>query len=362
MLASKRFDRYKDEHLSSIRQSVISGDEGMVKVLSVLFQSVAGTVTAKNLFERKERIMGLESIKELDYSPEDVERLSIALLRHEESIGGPENLGFLVSAFLNALIINGKDESYTVHADGYLNMRLLGYKNTSKTITVHGELHGDIGEEMAGGRIFATGDVHGYIGSSMSGGEIVVHGDSLQGTGISQKGGSIEIRGNASGQVGLYMNDGEIVVRGDAEANVGLQMHGGKITVEGDTITEDITILDGTLVFKGNVKGEHIGDHNTFGGRISVKGDVEGMIGKSQTEGEIVIHGDVKGDVGPGLRGARITVKGSVDGVVGAFKSSNGNNYAPMDSGEVHIGGEIKELEEINGGKIYQRGKLIVDK
>jgi formylmethanofuran dehydrogenase subunit C len=33
----------------------------------------------------------------------------------------------------------------------------LGYRNTSKTIIVHGDVYGDIGEKMTGGRIYHKG-------------------------------------------------------------------------------------------------------------------------------------------------------------------------------------------------------------
>ena len=70
-----------------------------------------------------------------------------------------------------------------------------------------------------------------------------------------------------------------------------------------------------------------------------------GMEGKTVT-----FIGDLDG-VGDGMESGRVIVKGNA-GIVG-----NG-----MLGGEIHIEGEFKKITGVIGGKVYHKGKLVVDK
>jgi hypothetical protein len=112
----------------------------------------------------------------------------------------------------------------------------------------------------------------------------------------------------------------------------------------------------GTLEVHGNA-GFGLG-RTTRGGRIAVFGSAEGGVGTCLYGGTIEIHGDAGYDIGTSMRGGKIIVHGNVSHKIGA----------KMEGGEIHIEGEIlhwpnpSHMPEMKKGKIYHKGKLIIDK
>jgi hypothetical protein len=89
------------------------------------------------------------------------------------------------------------------------------------------------------------------------------------------------------------------------------------------------------------------------GGRILVRGSGGNSAGRSLENGDIILEGNVCHAVGLSSRGGTITVKGDAGQEVGAW----------MDGGNIHIFGEISSLSnDVQGGKIFHNGILIVDK
>jgi len=87
---------------------------------------------------------------------------------------------------------------------------------------------------------------------------------------------------------------------------------------------------------------------------ITVHGDVLWDLGMRMESGIIIVKGNAGNTVGHEMRGGRIIIEGSV-GVQPGFG---------MSGGEIHIGGRLGGLTEwdIHCGKIYHKGKLLVDK
>ncbi|NYZ73920.1 hypothetical protein H0O00_02145 [Candidatus Micrarchaeota archaeon] len=88
-------------------------------------------------------------------------------------------------------------------------------------------------------------------------------------------------------------------------------------------------------------------------GSITVNGNVGTFCGGMMDSGVITVNGDTGGWVGSDMEGGTITVKGDAGKLLGGG----------MKGGEIHIEGEIGHMSDvILGGKIFHKGKIIVDK
>jgi hypothetical protein len=149
-----------------------------------------------------------------------------------------------------------------------------------------------------------------------------------------------------------YLNEKNIIVKGDTGDGLGWMMKGGSIIVEG---------------YGGNGTGDHMES-----GSITVNGDGGHYIGAGMKGGSITVNGDVKVGTGASMKGGSITVSGDAGTESGQymFKGSitiRGN--ADIDVGDGMVGGDIilegdcsSLADNIKGGRIYHKGKLIVDK
>jgi hypothetical protein len=154
----------------------------------------------------------------------------------------------------------------------------------------------------------------GYLNSKM----IIVEGDAGDDAGARMVAGTLIINGNADFSVGNAMQGGVIIVNGNAEERVGTEMSGGSITIKGNA------------------------------------GD---MAACEMTGGEITIEGDARNKAGIMMRGGKFTING-----VAAWFLGEG-----MEGGEIHVNGRIIDFmatlrNSVIGGKIYHKGKLIIDK
>ena len=69
--------------------------------------------------------------------------------------------------------------------------------------------------------------------------------------------------------------------------------------------------------------------------------------------GELIINGDCVDEVGYVMEGGKITVNGDAGQEVGQH----------MRGGEIHLNGTYKWISRlVDGGKIFHKGKLIVDR
>jgi formylmethanofuran dehydrogenase subunit C len=97
------------------------------------------------------------------------------------------------------------------------------------------------------------------------------------------------------------------------------------------------------------------------------------FLGYRLPEGKtLVLHGDVGDFIGAGLSGGRLVVEGSTGNWCGAgmmkgeivVTEHTGQNTGEwMRGGEVHVDGRIRSVgKTLFGGRIFQRGKLLVPK
>ncbi|NYZ74129.1 hypothetical protein H0O00_03225 [Candidatus Micrarchaeota archaeon] len=125
---------------------------------------------------------------------------------------------------------------------------------------------------------------------------------------------NITVEGNAGDNAGDGMRGGIITVNGNAHYGAGNSMIGGTITVNGDA-------------------GEHVGIW-MIGGAIVANKNAGDNVGYEMRGGVITVMGDASCDVGYRMEGGRIYVWGEIGGI----------------------------SHERKHGKIYHKGKLIVDK
>jgi hypothetical protein len=117
----------------------------------------------------------------------------------------------------------------------------------------------------------------------------------------------------------------------------GLGMSGGRITVEGDA---------------GNNAGQGIS-----GGSVIVNGNAGAWAGLNMHGGELVVKDDSEDGIGYSMSGGSITILGNVQTKGITLKIGD---Y--MIGGEIRIEGELSTLGDVRHGRIFHKGKLILDK
>jgi hypothetical protein len=149
-----------------------------------------------------------------------------------------------------------------------------------------------------------------------------------------------------------FLNMKNVTVAGDLGSAAGACMRGGRLRIHGNVGGEAGRFMEGgTLTVHGNV-GVNAGE-DMSGGRIHILGSANKTLGKSMSGGSILVEGDCKGHVGSEMRDGKIVIKGDVKVFIGIG----------MRGGEIHIDGEIGRMyDSIEGGRIFHKGKLIVDK
>lgn len=163
-----------------------------------------------------------------------------------------------------------------------------------------------------------------------------------------------------------YNNTKNLIVEGDAGAYLGEDMRKGNIVVSGNA-TEGVGnwMSDGRIIVKGNV--DYAVGEGMEGGEIRVGGNAGNWVGLGMVNGAISIGGNAGNHVGGSLttyaeddENTRITLmKGGTIRVTGNVRNGIGNE---MEGGEIHIFGEIGSLGQVTHGKIYHKGKLIIDR
>jgi formylmethanofuran dehydrogenase subunit C len=331
--AIKRFRRYKDEEGKTGREYDATETKGLKSIMEA-WEGYDYDLARSNAAE-KGYGRALSLLEGLEFSAGDVAKFSMMLKECEQEPRFSKKAGLFLSAAIN----NGSEGRYTVYAGALVkSFDCFGYRN-SKDIAVIG----DLGRMSAGG---------------MERGSIVIHGKAGESLGYCNnrmRGGTIVVKGDTGGVVGYYMEGGEIIIDGDAK-DCGQSMSGGRITIGGD-VSGDVGkfLQEGTITVLGDAKG-YVGS-NMEGGEIIVEGNVKYYwmgreCGPSMKGGSITIGGNVPGDIGWSMEGGSITILGDAKGCVGPN----------MREGEIHIHGKMGRIGDVKGGRIYHKGKLIVDK
>jgi formylmethanofuran dehydrogenase subunit C len=127
------------------------------------------------------------------------------------------------------------------------------------------------------------------------------------------------------------MTDGSVRAEGLVKDDLAKGMTGGVVEIFGDA---------------GGGAGIHLG-----GGEVSIRGSVTKYAAMYMTGGTLTIGGDAGSRLGFAMQGGVVRVKGNAESI-----------SDDMAGGEVHVDGEIGSIGDIKGGKIFHKGKLMVDK
>ena len=162
---------------------------------------------------------------------------------------------------------------------------------------------------------------------------------------------NLVIEANAGWNIGTDMYDGIITVMGDAGPHAGKWMNGGQITVKGDAGRHiGKKMRGGTIIVCGD--SDYGAGFGMKGGSITVMGDAGKQLGLEMNGGIIAVNGDAGQEVGAGMENGTIIVQGNAGDEVGRG----------MKGGTIEVGGEIGSIwGDIEHGKIFHKGKLIVD-
>jgi len=127
-----------------------------------------------------------------------------------------------------------------------------------------------------------------------------------------------------------YWNTKNLIIDGDGGFCLGQEMIAGTVLVRGTAWRVGSGLRGGRITVEA---GWDVGSEMEAG-EIIVKEIAIMTIGKSMRGGRIIIEGDVRAEAGEGMKG-----------------------------GEIHLNGDCGKIAtDIQGGKIYHKGKLIVDK
>lgn len=213
--------------------------------------------------------------------------------------------------FITALIHVCREKTFTINTEGLGAASDIGEGIRGKRIRISGDVKSLLGNGMRGGIIELMGDAGDNAGSGMKGGEISIFGNCGDEAGREMEGGRISVIGDASNRIGEKMREGEIVVWGNAGTSLGIGMRGGSIEVHGNA---------------GDFLGSGFDElSRMFNGPNTKIWPMRG--------GLITVHGDAGKYVGAGMKG-----------------------------GEIRINGNIGSIAKVVHGRVFHRGKLIVDR
>jgi len=146
----------------------------------------------------------------------------------------------------------------------------------------------------------------------------------------------IVVEGDVGYGIGCFMQDGELIVNGRAGHDAGLFMHGGRVIIKGDTGPFPASCM--------------------LGGELIIEGNAQHCPGSEMSGGSVIIKGDVTENLGWWMDGGSITVFGNAGRLVG------GEGMYALQGGTLYLMGDYISFDQVKSGKIYHKGKLIVDK
>ena len=154
---------------------------------------------------------------------------------------------------------------------------------------------------------------------------------------------NVTITCNVGLDIGHKMESGLLHIVGDCRDGVGRKMSGGKIIVDGCS-------MRGT--------GDDENAMGMKGGTVVIKKSCQNSVGGYMKGGRIIIHGELMAttrmviDAGSWMEGGEIHILGKTDAIIGHG----------MSGGEIHLYDDFNEIGDVHKGKIYHKGKLIVDR
>ena len=144
-------------------------------------------------------------------------------------------------------------------------------------------------------------------------------------------------------------NEKNVIIYDSIYSTVFPEMKKGKAEVFGNVRTVGKGMVSGEIIVHGRSFG-WVGP-DMEGGRIIVEEKAE-TVGCGMKGGEAIIYGDCGHEVGRCMSGGKVHIHGNVRHL-GTDRTTGG---------EIHVDGDYITLGDIKGGKIYHKGKLIIDR
>jgi formylmethanofuran dehydrogenase subunit C len=298
--ASARFRGYKDERQRSLREKDVEGCEVLSRI--------------NEAYKRSFEIVESFNLWFLDGISHPMERFMPVFYPALYEIGISSDDIYRFSLSLDETWIGKNDDFDSRCLKGLFLSAMVKLNNLSITRLHMKAIGGRLNLLGCGnsGILTIDGDVGIDTGHGMSEGLIVIKGNTGEATGSRMSGGAVWVDGCVKDYAGHKMRGGFLLIEKDAGNNLGHEMEDGWIYTKGDC---------------GNSVGARMGF-----GNIVVKGNVRDHLGEYNEGGEITVHGNAGVNVGELMTG-----------------------------GDIHINGEIGSIGNVKGGRIYHKGKLIVD-
>jgi formylmethanofuran dehydrogenase subunit C len=327
LAASKRFKGYQEEQKRLLRRNDVKPDKTSRNLLKALNASSELGLTISNPFDMD---WGIDDtfylyltegfmdpvyicypfIHGLDYGKDDIERFTLLL---DDRLQDASRM--MATYFLQALIRLHRMDIYTLHMpNGEESPDFIGRGNRA-ILNIYGDTGRNLADSMSDGVIMLHGSAGHSAGEFLRGGLLMINGDCCSYIGR-ESSGLIIIDGNAGDSAGVDMKEGVLIIKGDADETLGSHMKAGTLIADGDA---------------GDYAGNMMAGEYAF---LSIRGDAGHFLGSQMSQGRIKVFGNAGKNVGEGMRG-----------------------------GEIHIEGDIGAISPyIKKGKIFHKGKLIVDK
>lgn len=128
-----------------------------------------------------------------------------------------------------------------------------------------------------------------------------------------------------------FKNSKLITVEGDLGVDGGIDMKNGRLAVNGNVRSVGLSMKNGIIIVNGNSTGDDC--FLMKGGTVLIRGNSGVLTGQRLDDGVLIVKGNVGRLVGNAMNG-----------------------------GVIHLLGDYESIGGVQHGKIYHKGKLIVDK
>ena len=156
-MGGAKFDQYKPSLPVAVRPPKKKYDKSLGKIIRPWkqFSEIVDLLDAlrESSSDATPQKLATVLIQDISYSPELVEKFSIALGNYSEI----QDFGWKAGLFLSALINNGKGKRYTIQTSSYGDeLCRLCYQNTKDVV-----VHGDAGESPFLGMLSGNVEING---------------------------------------------------------------------------------------------------------------------------------------------------------------------------------------------------------
>lgn len=181
--------------------------------------------------------------------------------------------------------------------------------------------------------------------------------------------GVLRVRGDVGFECGMGMEDGLLIVEGNVNEDAGAIMRGGAMWIKGSVRGPELGMRARGVIIVDGETADAAGSWMEECLMVLKKG-AGNYPGSHMKSGVMVAFGDAGQSVGCGMDGGLIRICGNAGKLAGEHTKGGTiiieGNAGPdlgrnMDGGEIHVNGEIESIGDIQKGRVYHRGKMVVE-